>query len=155
MADDRQEAEAVEVVEVVLAPPSPSLRGRNIERPVGGAASMPLQVSGWVLPLDGAVDRVEILAGDAVVATTEVGVLRPDLEVAFADVAEARSGGFRTLVDFKAVTAVESLTVRAVLEGGEQALLGTIRLARLGGAAAPKAGNAPGQPERKRRFWRR
>jgi SAM-dependent methyltransferase len=132
----------IEVEEVIIAPHDPALRGCFIDRPVTGhrADGSRIDVIGWALGAGSAVDRIEALSAGRLIGAYGVGHERPDVAAAFPDDSRAGSSGFRTSLALLG-DVHDELSVRAVLEDGTRAPIGTIRLRRAW-LEAPDPGDA-------------
>jgi glycosyltransferase involved in cell wall biosynthesis len=121
-------AKVVEIVDVCLsATDSNSLWGHNIESPEVGNSidGYALHIAGWVLGKSSPVVAVEVVHEGNVVKRVPITIQRPDIEVAFPQVAGAAYSGFRTTVSLMGMTEPE-LQVQAVLQDQQRVALGAI-----------------------------
>jgi hypothetical protein len=121
----------VELTETVQAGSAAHPHRSFLDRPKPGRYGRELVFLGWVLPASGEVARIELRAGDRLIAHTDLNLLRPDLAKLFPDFPNADRGGFRTVVTLEEVPGSGELEVTAVLTGGERVPIGVIRLRRV------------------------
>ena len=86
-----------------------------------------LELFGWVLGKAAEVDRVEILAGGTVIATTAPDVPREDLAKLHPGRESAATCGFRVVIEAKGKGKSE-LQLRAVLEDETAVPMGSVRV---------------------------
>ena len=120
----------ITVEDVQLFPVAPRIRGCNIEGPtvgtVGEAGGM--EIAGWILGGDAAVDSIEIVVGGQVVHRSPLGVLtRPDLEEVYPELPWALSGGFLTHVELLGSAPCIEVEIRGVDSTGRVFPVGLIR----------------------------
>lgn len=92
-----------------------------------GVEKSRLELFGWVLGKTAEVDRVEILAGDQVIATTAPNVPREDIARLHPGRESAASCGFRVVIEAKGKGRSE-LRLRAVLEDETPVAMGVVRV---------------------------
>lgn len=102
--------------------PAPELWGSFKVLGVEGAR---LELFGWVLGKNSEVDRVEVLAGGAVIASSALGVPRDDLAELHPERESAKTCGFRVVIEAKGKGRSE-LELRAVFEDGTPVRMGAI-----------------------------
>jgi hypothetical protein len=85
----------LDIVGLSYAPAEVDLRGYFNAVVSGGR----LRVSGWCIHRQQPVYAVEIVAADAVIATTNTGIERPDVRDLFPDLPAAGTSGFEILVE--------------------------------------------------------
>jgi len=121
--------ERIRVVDVAVAEPGDALLKAFLDLPKAGEEleSNALMIVGWAVGKEKPVESVEILAEGQVVARAPLQFERPGVAEGFAGVPGADRSGFRLIVQGSGEGRHE-LSVRAVLEGGEQAPVGTIAL---------------------------
>jgi hypothetical protein len=120
---------AVETIEVNQGPAPPTLVGAAIDSPTPQKLSdIPeLHVVGWVLGRSSPARSVQVLHNGIVLREVPVSVARPDLAAAFADNPAAGSAGYHAMIGVLGLPVEFELSVRAVLEDGTTAEIGTIR----------------------------
>ena len=111
---------------------APGLLGCAIDLPQTGTRTVGqrVHVMGWAIGKSARVEEIELRSGGSVIRKTPVGQRRPDLALAFPDVPEAGSAGFRTSIGLTGMEPLEFDAV-AVLEGGELVKLASVRALRL------------------------
>jgi predicted SAM-dependent methyltransferase len=121
--------ERIRVIDVAMAEPGHGLRQSHLGLPVAGEEleSNALTIVGWAVGEEKPVELVEISTGGEVVARAPLEFERPGVAEAYAGVPGSDRAGFRLTVQGSGEGRHE-LSVRAVLEGGEQAPVGTIAL---------------------------
>src|SRR5687767_12861626 len=132
-----------EIRAIELAKPAPGvLRGCYVDAPKlsSRAEAQALDVMGWVIGDKGPVGSVEILDGDTVVWRVPVDMPRPDLTIAFPELAWAGTSGFSTTLTVIGTASELALDLRAVLVDQTRVPLGTIHLARGWRNGTPSAG---------------
>jgi len=120
----------LEARQVALAPLDPRLVGREIDQPRPGEISdgPTLPLMGWVIGRTVRTVAVELLHEGRVVRQILLDHPRPDLKVAFPEVADAEQGGFYTTIETVCLGEVE-LALQAVLADQERVPIATLRLA--------------------------
>jgi predicted SAM-dependent methyltransferase len=114
---------SVQVLELTHDTPNELVRGHfRVEGAEGG-----LKVIGWALGFDAPVTQVEVLAGGEVVARAPTVVERPDIAERFPDVRGAATAGFQLKLE-PSGDGRSQLTLRASLEGGDEAPLGELHV---------------------------
>lgn len=121
--------ERIRVIDVAVAEPGDGLLKAFLDLPKAGEEleSNALTIVGWAVGAEKPVESVEILAEGQVVAKTPLTIERPGVADGYAGVAGADRAGFQLIVQGSGEGRHE-LSLRAVLEGGEQAPIGTIAL---------------------------
>jgi glycosyltransferase involved in cell wall biosynthesis len=120
----------ITIEEVQLLPLASPFRGCNVESPTVGAVveAGGMQIAGWILGEEAAVDSVEIVVGGRVVRRSPLGVLtRPDLVKAYPDLPWALSGGFLTHVELLGPSPLVDVEIRGVASTGRAFPVGLIR----------------------------
>jgi len=115
---------AVQVQESKSLLPNESLWGSF---KVKGAAGNRLELIGWALGKTAGVERVELVAAGAVVASTAPRLPRPEIASEFPDRAAAANSGFEVVVEARG-KGPSVLELRAILDDGAQAPMGQLRV---------------------------
>ena len=136
----------VEVTETVQARSPADPYWSFLDWPKPGRYGPELDLLGWVLPASGEVERIELRAGDRLIAQTDLNLARPDLVKGFPDFPNVDQCGFRKVVTLEEVPESGELEVTAVLHGGERVPIGVIRLRRVE--------LEPEEPPARARRWR-
>lgn len=114
----------LQVEDVTINLPTPEAWGSF---KVLGVEEARLELFGWVLGKADDVDRVEVLAGEKVIATTAPDVPREDIGELHPGRETAASCGFRVVIEAKGKGRSE-LALRAVLEDGTEVAMGSVRV---------------------------
>lgn len=114
----------LKVEDLYSALPTPELWGSF---KVLGVEETRLELFGWVLGKSSEVDRVEVLADDAVIASSALEVPRDDIAALHPDRDSAATCGFRVLIEAKG-KGRSALELRAVLEDETPVTIGAIRV---------------------------
>ncbi|HET9198112.1 MAG TPA: hypothetical protein VFN92_07670 [Solirubrobacterales bacterium] len=114
----------LEVEDLTSTLPTPEMWGSF---KVLGVEKSRLELFGWVLGKESEVDRVEVLAGGSVIASSPLGVPREDLAQLHPDRESAATCGFRVVIEAKGKGRSE-LELRAVLEDGSPVRMGAIHV---------------------------
>jgi hypothetical protein len=136
---------SVPVVEVssVSAPEEApaAILGARIGQPGAGEArdAFALDVAGWVIGRDARAVSVEVVSDGEVVRTLPVAFPRPAVAAAFPGVDESLPCGFRGLVGALGLPLDFELELRAVLEDGSRAAIGSVK----GRRARPTLSSTP------------
>jgi hypothetical protein len=121
--------ERIRVIDVTVAGPGDALRQSHLDSPVAGSEldQNALEIAGWAVGKERAVESVEVVAGGGVVATAPLRIERPGVAKGYPGVPGADRAGFRMIVQGSGEGRHE-LSLRGVLEGGERAPIATIVL---------------------------
>lgn len=112
----------LKVEDLSSALPTPELWGSF---KVLGVEGSRLELFGWVLGTSSEVERVEVLAGGSVIASSALGVPRSDLAELHPGRESAATCGFRVVIEAKGKGHSE-LELRAVLEDGTPVGMGAV-----------------------------
>ncbi len=115
---------ALQIDDVSSVLPTPELWGSF---KILGVEKTRLELFGWVLGKTVEVERVEVLAGGAVIASSALDVPRQDLAELHPGRESAATCGFRVVIEAKGKGRSE-LELRAVLEDGTPVTMGAIRV---------------------------
>ena len=138
----------LEVASIVISGvDSTVLRGRFLDRPEVGERAKALVVSGWVLPQEGQALAVEVARNGSILASTTLGVRRPEVAARFPDIEGADKTGFSLELGEPASNEEGALVVQAVLLGERRVTFGEIRLKR--------ESDSPGLPSGPLESWAR
>jgi hypothetical protein len=121
---------SVQVEELTSSLPSASLWGSFKVKSVEGSR---LEVMGWALGTSTDVERIEIVAGDAVVASTSPCLPRAEVAREFPDRQSAANCGFEVVMEARG-KGRSTLGLRAVLEDGSEVPIGELRVVAPGRA---------------------
>jgi hypothetical protein len=111
-------------VEDLTVAPAPELWGSFKVLAVEGSR---LELFGWVLGKHSEVERVEVLAGGSVIASSALGERRADIAGEHPERESAATCGFRVVIEAKGKGRSE-LQLRAALEDGTSATLGAVNV---------------------------
>jgi len=114
----------LKVEELASALPAPELWGSFKVLEVKGSR---LELFGWVLGKDSEVQRVEVLAGGAVIASSALGVPREDIAKEHPGRESAATCGFRVVIEAKGKGRSE-LELRAVLADETPVRMGAVHV---------------------------
>jgi len=114
----------VQVEEFTSALPNDDLWGSFKVKNVDGSR---LELIGWALGTSSEVARIEIVAGDTVVASIAPSLPRAEVAQEFPDRESAASCGFEVAMEANG-KGQSTLVVRAVLDDGSEAPLGEVRV---------------------------
>ena len=105
------------------------LHGRNVDGPKSGSQfdSDTIRVAGWIVGRSSRVSVVGIVHDGTILQKASVDVRHARAHKLFPDVAGAEKSGFRTTVEVPASPEFD-LVMLAVLQDGDRAPLGTIRV---------------------------
>jgi hypothetical protein len=111
-------------VEDLAVAPAPEVWGSF---KVLGVEEARLELFGWVLGKHSEVERVEVLAGGSVIASSALGEPRADIAGEHPERESAATCGFRVVIEAKGRGRSE-LHLRAVLDNGTPAQMGAVRV---------------------------
>jgi hypothetical protein len=122
----------IEVLDVSVAPDRTKVRS-SIEDPATGRKYREvnrrrLPIVGWVFGLSSQASAVHVTHQGRLLEASGLGNPRPDVALAFSDVTEAKSSGFKVLVDISDLPPEFDLDVWAHLVNGDQVQIGSIRV---------------------------
>jgi hypothetical protein len=117
-------SEGLQIDDVTSVLPTPEAWGSF---KILGVEKSRLELFGWVLGKTAEVERVEVLAGGSVIASSGLGVPRADLAELHPGRESAATCGFRVLIEAKGKGRSE-LELRAVLEDQTPVTMGAIRV---------------------------
>jgi len=122
-----------EISAIEPCPPADTLGGFAVDGPRPGdrPEADGFEVDGWVLGRDGAVNAVEVVAGQQIRCRVPVERARADVAAAYPDYPWAAESGFRGWVPTAGLSSPFALDVRAILPGGAGVPLATIRARRV------------------------
>lgn len=115
---------ALQIDDVTSVLPTPEVWGSF---KVLGVEKSRLELFGWVLGKNVEADRVEVLAGGAVIARAQLDVPREDLAELHPERESAATCGFRVVIEAKGKGRSE-LELRAVLEDEMPVTMGVVRV---------------------------
>jgi hypothetical protein len=115
---------SLQVEELSNALPSAELWGFFRVKATEGSR---LELMGWVLGTAAEVQKIEVLAGDKVVAATEPGLSRPEVAEEFPDREAAAESGFELTIEARG-KGQSTLELRATLEDGTEAPMGRLQV---------------------------
>lgn len=120
----------VEIDDIELAAPQPGkLRAFALDAPrIGGRDVYDFEVAGWVLGAEQPAKEIEIHQGGVIIRRTPLDQQRPDVARDYPDVPKAGVSGFRTWVSVVGLEPDVPVQVRAVMEDGTRARLGSVSL---------------------------
>jgi hypothetical protein len=122
----------IEVLDVSVAPDRTKVRS-SIEDPTTGRRYREvnrrrLPIVGWVFGLSSQASAVHVIHQGRILETSALGNPRPDVALAFSDVTEAKSSGFKMLVDISDLAPEFDLEVWAHLVNGDRVQIGSIQV---------------------------
>jgi hypothetical protein len=117
-------ATGVKVEELNCALPNPELWGSFKVKSAEGSR---LELIGWALGKQAEVERIQIVAGDRVVASTKPDRPRPEVAETMPDRPMAATCGFEVAMEATGKGTSE-LQLRAILENGGESIFGTVRV---------------------------
>ncbi len=120
----------VAVTEVFRADIDKSLSGFSIDAPEIKTYTNFLEVAGWVVGKELAVEQIEVYshALEDVMFSTAVNVSRPDLEKVYPANARAKNSGFRIRIDNASLNQTEKIGLRALLSNQQKVEIGEIKI---------------------------
>jgi hypothetical protein len=90
-----------------------------------------LELMGWVLGTSAEVKKIEVLAGEKVIAVTEPNLARPEVAEEFPDRDAAAECGFELTIEARG-KGQSALELRATLEDGTEAPMGWLQVSAPG-----------------------
>lgn len=90
-----------------------------------------LELIGWVLGAGAEVEKIEVRAGDKVVAATEPSLSRPEVAEEFPDREDAAKCGFELTIEARG-KGQSTLELRATLDDGTEAPMGRLQVSAPG-----------------------
>lgn len=114
----------MQVQELASSLPNASLWG---SLKVQSAEGSRLELIGWALGASADVERIEVVAGGAVVASTAPSLPRPEIASEFPDREAAARCGFQVVIEARG-KGLSILDVRAALSDGTAAPMGQLRV---------------------------
>jgi len=120
-------------VEIALDQGGDGLFLGNLDLPVAGTRieAHAVDVQGWVLGRRSRVSGVLLFSDGKFVRRVPVDIRRPDLAIAFPEIARSATSGFQTSVTFLGAARETSLTVYADLEDGKPVHIATVHARRV------------------------
>jgi hypothetical protein len=118
----------VRITGVHQAPEDPRLHGARIEEPATGDTSdtYSFRVLGWSLGAAGVIRQVRLMQRGRLLREVPITAQRSDVEREFPGVSGAERSGFGAMISALDLDQRFSITLEAVLDGGDSALLGSI-----------------------------